>query len=307
MNIYTSSINERLQEITIDCEKRQPNGLRNAVDELLSILKNGHDHYINDRKILDQIRQWFEKKFDLNPRHVFDQLCSMYEENYLKYSLLLAFFYFWGIGIEENYKRSFELNKKAAEEGTDIRSLYELAWCYDEGAGACNSLARCYQEGLGTKQDNNLAEYWYCEAAATGDTDSQVSLARRYFNGEGVPMNITKGLDWITKAAEGGSVSGQIRLARCYRDAMGTNKVDHQKMFYWLQKAVFSHYNTIPEASHALSECYQYVVGTNKDLHKSISLYCMFAQEDTLSYMNMYGHPSTTFATITSSSYYEAW
>ncbi|CAG8451127.1 3400_t:CDS:2 [Ambispora gerdemannii] len=155
-------------------EQRQQKELRNAVKALLLILQDGHKRTINDLKILDQMQTWLEKRNEFDPKLIFDQLCSMYHENHLKYSLLIAFFYYWRIGTETDRKRAFEIYQRAAKYAAatgDLESQVTLALQYVGGNGVRKNTAKGF--------------YWMKQAAEGGSISAQIKVAEYYQDGVG--------------------------------------------------------------------------------------------------------------------------
>jgi TPR repeat protein len=102
----------------------------------------------------------------------------------------LATWHLFGVhGVEKDHRRAIELLKQAAEQNIPD-ALYDLAVCYEKGAGARKSehkafhlyvraalwgdkqsvyeVGRCLFYGIGTRRDRRLADVWFARAEALG-------------------------------------------------------------------------------------------------------------------------------------------
>ncbi|CAG8577987.1 12984_t:CDS:2 [Ambispora gerdemannii] len=87
------------------------------IDQLLSIFNTGNDAYEDDEKIVEKVEHWL-KQTQHDPEHLFNQVYEQRDK--LKYSSLLAFLYYWGIGTRVNREETFYWYLKAAQSGKDF-------------------------------------------------------------------------------------------------------------------------------------------------------------------------------------------
>jgi hypothetical protein len=105
--------------------------------------------------------------------------------------------YYFGRGVEKDYKESFRWYTKAAEQGH---------------AEAQFNLGNAYYFGEGVPQDYKEAVKWYTKVAEQGYAGGEFNLALRYHNGEGVPQDYKEAIKWYTKAAEQGHIKAKNNL-----------------------------------------------------------------------------------------------
>lgn len=139
-------------------------------------------------------------------------------QNYLKANLLLGTWYQYGIGIEENKAKAFELYKKVADTGDR------------EGIGR---LGNMYYFGSYVKQNTNEAIRLYTIASNKGHLASMDTLAGIYLT----KNQLRKSASLFKKAAELGYTDSQVELGAMYRKGLGVLK-DYRKSVYWYEKAI---------------------------------------------------------------------
>jgi TPR repeat protein len=77
-------------------------------------------------------------------------------------------------------------------------------------------LAVCYQKGAGVQKNRQRAYDLYKRAARHGDKYGQTMLGYMYDHGVGVPQNHTKAISLYRKAAKQGYALAQYDLAAMY-------------------------------------------------------------------------------------------
>jgi TPR repeat protein len=75
---------------------------------------------------------------------------------------------------------------RAAAKGGVADAAFDLAICYEKGAGVQKSLMRAFE--------------WYVRAALLGDMQATYEVGRMYFYGLGVPRNRRLSSFWLEKA-----------------------------------------------------------------------------------------------------------
>jgi len=128
------------------------------------------------------------------------------EQGDVKAQYNLAFMYYKGKGVTQDYKQAVKWYRKAAEQGY-ASAQFNLAFMYDKGKGVT--------------QDYKQAVKWYLIAAEQGDVKAQYNLAFMYDKGQGVIQDYKQSVKWYRKAAEQGNVRAQYNLAIMYRKGRG--------------------------------------------------------------------------------------
>ena len=127
-------------------------------------------------------------KFNRDPNELINWLIR--NQDKVQYVWFLGLFYYYGIYMEEDSTKVFELFSKASEENYPIAQVY-LAKCYNDGYGTeCNKkfafdlhqksvengsiigqfyLGYCYEFGIGTQQSEKKSFNWYKKGANNGN------------------------------------------------------------------------------------------------------------------------------------------
>ncbi|GES87929.1 kinase-like domain-containing protein [Rhizophagus clarus] len=123
----------------------------------------------------------------------------------------------FGIGINIDKQKAFELYQKAANSGNVF---------------GISSLGYCYSNEIGTSFNDQKVFELYQKAVNLGNTRGICNLGYCYENGIGTCVNKQKAFKLYQKAANLGSISvrGINNLGGCYYDGIGTN-IDRQKAF----------------------------------------------------------------------------
>lgn len=171
---------------------------------------------------------------------------------------LLGDCYYYGDGIEKDFKRSFECYLNAAEAG-NISAQNDVAYAYEMGEGvdkditkavewyqtasengnkyAMRNLANCYKKGIGVTQDANLAFKWFKLAAENGNLTANNDLGLCYLEGHGTEKNESEAIKHFTISADNGNNKyAQFNLGKCYLNGTGV-KQDKAKAKELLEKA----------------------------------------------------------------------
>ncbi|MDQ9009206.1 tetratricopeptide repeat protein [Acinetobacter gerneri] len=108
------------------------------------------------------------------------------------------------LGLEQDFKQSFEWNYKAALQGD---------------AEAQTELGKDFENGFGIQQDEQKAMYWYTKASDQNYGRAQLYIGMLYAYGKGVERDTDKAIAWYYKAAENGNTSAQM-----FVETFGLNK-----------------------------------------------------------------------------------
>ena len=174
------------------------------------------------KKLLVENSQYTNLTYESMKKKAIQKLKSLAKkEPFAQYQL--AWMYYSGIGVEQNFEKAFYWFQKSAEQGFAL-AQFKLAWMY--------------QEGEGVEQNLEQAVYWYKKVAEQGNADAQFNLAMMYLTGGiGVEQNFEKGFYWLKKSAEQGNTNAQYNLAVVYlTDGIGVEQ-NLDKGFYWLKKS----------------------------------------------------------------------
>lgn len=100
----------------------------------------------------------------------------------------LAFLYFKGYGVSQDYAKAIKYFRLAADQDLASARFY---------------LGVMYANGLGVGRDDGEAVNWYRQAANQGDIFAQGNLGAMYNQGLGVPPDFVQAQMWFTLAALG--------------------------------------------------------------------------------------------------------
>ncbi|RGB27419.1 kinase-like domain-containing protein [Rhizophagus diaphanus] len=169
---------------------------------------------------------------------------------------LLGVFNHFGIEININNQKAFELYQNAANLG-NVFGITSLGYCYNKGVGTnideqkafemyqkaanlgnprgMNNLGTCYINGLGSIIDNHKAFKLYEEAASLGNILGISNLGYCYENGIGTNINEQKAFEYYQEAANLGDNEAQYYLALMYENGEVV-KMDINQAIYWYNK-----------------------------------------------------------------------
>lgn len=121
----------------------------------------------------------------------------------------LALCYYWGLGVERDEGRMFNLFFNAASQGFAI-SRKNLGWCY--------------QEGIGIGRDFRGAFYMYKDSLESGMIAALCDLARLYELA--TPPNLHEAMRLYRYAASLGLVEAKKRLALSFNESSDKETLD---------------------------------------------------------------------------------
>ncbi|CAB4440457.1 unnamed protein product [Rhizophagus irregularis] len=173
---------------------------------------------------------------------------------------LLGIFNHFGIEINVDEQKAFELYKNAANSGN---------------ASGIDSLGYCYETGIGSSIDIQRAFELYQKAANSESTSGIVSLGYCYDNGIGTNVDKQKAFELNQKAANLGNARGISNLGTCYYYGTGTS-IDYQKAFELYQKAANLE-NSGAQCNLAIM--YEYGKGVKKNINQAIYWYTKSAEQ----------------------------
>jgi TPR repeat protein len=203
---------------------------------------------------------------------------------------LLGYFNFFGIVINVDYKKAFNLFINASEKN-HIFAQFFVGNCYQHGNGTIKNeklafdyymksannnfkhgqlqIGYFYINGIAVQKDIKMAIYWYEKSASNGNIIAILNLGNCYLNGECVEQNYDKAFELFKQSAEGGHPGGITMLGYCYDKGIGT-EIDKQKAYELYQRSanlgrMVAQYN--------LGVMYENGDGITKDIDKAIYWY----------------------------------
>ena len=221
---------------------------------------------------------------------------SSAENNDETAQFILGECYYYGWGVEQDYKQAVAWYRKAAEQG-NARAQCNLGVCYYNGEGveqdykqavawckkaaeqgyarAQYNLGYCYDVGQGVEQDYKQAVAWYKKAAEQGYARAQCNLGYCYEYGQGVEQDYKQAVAWYRKAVDQGNARAQCNLGYCYDIGQGVEQ-DYKQAVEWYRKAAEQGYAT---AQCNLGVCYKYGQGVEQDYKQAVEWYRKAAEQ----------------------------
>lgn len=173
----------------------------------------------------------------------------------------LAFCYYKGEYVKQDYKRALYWFRRAAEQKHAVAAYY---------------LGICYENGFGVEKDDKQAAVWYRESAKQGFSIAQCVLGWFLELGKGVEMNKQESMQLYRMSAEQGYAPAQCNLGFFYYHGIAIEE-DEAEAVYWFSEAANQKY---PRAQFLLGECFDYGYHVEKDTVKAIELYRLAAEQD---------------------------
>jgi hypothetical protein len=194
----------------------------------------------NDVYLLDQIKlapitdqldtqQFFSDYIENHP------LPSTDEDKKIKF-IMVFLLGTWYDRVTNDINEAVRLWQWAAN-NDNVAAMYNLAWCYENGAGlpydpansahlyraaglcgypkAHNNLGVLYYTGKGVPQDEVEAIKHFELAAKFGNLSAMFNLAHAYHKGRGVAKNIDRAVSFYTDASNRGHIGSAYNLALC--------------------------------------------------------------------------------------------
>jgi len=166
----------------------------------------------------------------------------------------LAFMYYAGKGVPQDYTAAFDWSRKSADQGY---------------AKAQDALGFMYYEGRGVPQDYAEATRWYRKSADQGYAKAQFGLASMYYDGKGVPQDYAEAARWYRKAADQGDTMAQVDLGFMYREGKGIQQ-DYTEAIRLYREAA---YQGQAAAEYTLGYMYYYGQGLPRDYTEALRWY----------------------------------
>jgi TPR repeat protein len=160
---------------------------------------------------------------------------------------------------------AMKYSENPTKENLDLAFFWYQKAANNGNTAAMNNLANMYYHGQSVKKDYKKAFELYFKAATFGDYIAQFNLAMMYYNGEHVKKSDKEALVWLTFSAESGYPNAQVRLGNFYKEGMVVRQ-DYKTAFYWYSKAAEQH---DAAGEYYVGYCYYYGLGVEKSLPKA--------------------------------------
>ena len=134
--------------------------------------------------------------------------------------------FYYGRNVSKNYRKAYDLYKKAADSGNDeamikignmslngysgvTKSVSEAVYWYKKASDQGNSkadvvLGNLYFQGKSVNKEQGRAFQYYSKAASKGNSNGMSQLGKMYYYGYGISENKTTAEKWFRKAADAG-------------------------------------------------------------------------------------------------------
>ena len=125
---------------------------------------------------------------------------------WLQPKVALADMYYYGQGVEQNYREAVRWLREAVEQHEDAYALYSLAYCL--------------LHGQGVRADVRTGLRLLRRAAVLGDASAQHELGSAYYRGQWLARNPKLAMRWLRSAAAGGNAEARAFIERVQREGM---------------------------------------------------------------------------------------
>ena len=169
--------------------------------------------------------------------------------------------YFRAYGVEQDYDKAIEWFQKAADLGN---------------SSAENDIGYMYKHGYGVEQDYEKAVEYYTRSAEQGNAAGQYNLSCMYLHGNGVEQDYDKALLWSLKSAEQGNTNAHVQIGNMYYKGEGVEK-DYNKALEWYLKAAAT--DDDPVLEYNIGNVYSTEKYEDRDYKKAMEWYLKAAQK----------------------------
>jgi TPR repeat protein len=253
-----------------------------------------------DEAILTKYSDAFGDIRELNEEEApvsIEEIRRIAEKGNPKAETFLAYLYFDGKYIEQDYQKSYDLLCDAESKGYVLASAYK-AMFYVNGIIVKQDLDEAerliepvldippamYSKGMIclSRDEEDEAVKWFKKAADSGDPDGLSYLGMAYLQGTAIPLDPVKAFECFNKSAALGNVEAENMLGVCYLNGEGTEP-DEEQALYWFQEAAK---HNDPNAQNNLAYAYKNgKLGLEADPEKAFELYKKAAEQDNVDAM----------------------
>lgn len=133
----------------------------------------------------------------------FDRYKALAERGHANSQYQIAYFLWYGTGVEESKSEARHWYTQAANNGSDRAAM---------------TLAEMYEEGDSVPRSSTEAFRWYMRAAELGHPSAMASVGGHYYRGDGVAKSMTSAAYWFKQASDAGDTVGGMLLASVQKD-----------------------------------------------------------------------------------------
>ncbi|KAG0232975.1 hypothetical protein BGW42_007788 [Actinomortierella wolfii] len=162
-----------------------------------------------------------------------------------------------GINLVKDERRAVGFLERAAAKG-NVDAMVGLGYLWYTGRGVDDG------------RDDDMAYYYYKQAADRGDALGQVYFGELFEKGRGVAKDETLAVEWYRKAEQQGHPSGLVAMGRMYKRGGGGLPKDTRQALALFQKAADRNW---PDAHYELGLMYEKGVGVDKSDAMAFKLY----------------------------------
>ena len=261
--------------------------------------RNGSNNFTektdNAEELYKKGYEYYQKGDKQNYELAYNYFIEAANMGNLKAQCFLGLMYYFGHGIEQDYKEALTWFKKTENfavsqfflgyiyaNGLEVEQNYNEAIVWYKKAAAQNiveaqyNLGCIYYYGEGVNQDYTEASVWFKKAAKQNDDEAQLILGIMYYNGYGVKQNYKKAASLYKKAAMQNNAKAQNNLGLMYEEGHGVSQ-NYEKAIHWLTMATEQDFAS---AQYYLGTLYYDGKGVNQDYYKAETLYLMAAEKD---------------------------
>ena len=270
------------------------------LDDLIGIRVGFHNGPTDD-EILAKYSDEFDDIRELNEEEApvaVEEIKKIAEKGNPKAETFLAYLYFDGKYIEQDYQKSYDLICDAESKGYVMASAYK-AMFYVQGIIVNQDLDEAerliepaldippamYMKGMIylSRDQEEEAVKWFKKAADNGDDNGLIYLGIAHLQGTGgVPLDPVKAFECFNKSAALGNAEAENMLGVCYQNGQGTEQ-DEEQALYWYQEAAK---HNDPNAQNNLANCYKNgMLGLEVDLERAFEFYKKAAEQDNVDAM----------------------
>lgn len=160
----------------------------------------------------------------------------------------LAYAYYKGYGVEQDYKLAKEWFKKSAGQGNARAQNYLGLIYYKQGININKSEDNKNLLDICAESVNDLyirvAKYWLEKSAEQHNSDAEFNLGIIYYEASKLEKNCKKAFELFEKSAKQGNSKAQFYLGKMYQYG-DWGKPDIKKAKFWYLKAIESDENIL--------------------------------------------------------------
>ena len=243
-------------------------------------------------------------------------LKALAEKGGAEAQFMLGAAYYFGEGVDVDFKLAVDWYKKSAEQGNS-KAQFNLGSAYWYGKGVPKDQVQTYMWWtLAAGNSYALAKEWMPKIAShltavqiseakklaevrskhnkpkpflkdtpllslkalaeKEDAGAQYNLGLKYYKGEVVNLDHAEAVRWFRKAAEQGEAEAQSNLGFMYHTGQGVKK-DYKEAIKWWRRAAEQNF---PKAQYNLGHMYEKGLGAEKDYKEAVKWFRKAAEQN---------------------------